>query len=111
MYENITPGEVENMLQSSKDLSVIDVRERDEFAGGRIPGAKNISVNEIQFRMGEIDKNKEHIIVCRSGGRSSVASAILATNGFKVKNMDGGMLNWRGPIERSSNPTERREIQ
>ncbi|GGL65047.1 rhodanese-like domain-containing protein [Sporolactobacillus putidus] len=99
MYEEIMPEEVERLLGKKSSLSIIDVREPYEFAEGHIPGAKNISVNAIQYRMGEIDKKTEHIIVCHSGSRSGVASAILSANGFKVKNMSGGMMNWTGDIE------------
>lgn len=99
MYEEILPYEVEQLRLEGKIASIIDVREADEFQGGHIPGAVNISVNVIQSKLNQIDKGKEHIIVCHSGGRSGVASAILAANGFKVKNMTGGMLDWTGEIE------------
>ncbi|RYL88455.1 rhodanese-like domain-containing protein [Sporolactobacillus sp. Y61] len=100
MYEELTPEEVERLVRNHTPLSIIDVREPFEFAGGHIPGAINISVNEIPNRIGEINKEQEHIMVCQSGNRSDVASAILSANGFKVKNMAGGMMNWHGPIER-----------
>ncbi|GEB78558.1 MULTISPECIES: rhodanese-like domain-containing protein [Sporolactobacillus] len=99
MYEEWTPEEVELLIRNHAPVSIIDVREPFEFAEGHIPGAKNISVNGIQNRLDEINKNQEHIIVCHSGSRSGVASAILSANGFKVKNMTGGMMNWHGPIE------------
>lgn len=99
MYEKIKPEEVERLIHEKKEISIIDVREPAEFAEGHIPGAKNISVNAIHSRMGEIEKGKEHIIVCLSGSRSGVASAIMSANGFKVKNMSGGMMNWTGDLE------------
>lgn len=99
MYEELTPEEVEQLIGDHEPVSIIDVREPFEFADGHIPGARNISVNEILNRLDEIDKSHEHIIVCHSGNRSGVASAILSANGFKVKNMSGGMMNWHGPIE------------
>ncbi|MET1249022.1 rhodanese-like domain-containing protein [Sporolactobacillus sp. STCC-11] len=99
MYEERTPEEVERLLRNHIPVSIIDVREPFEFADGHIPGAVNLSVNEIQNRIGEINNDQEHIMVCHSGSRSGVACAILSASGYKVKNMAGGMMNWHGPIE------------
>ncbi|QAA23401.1 rhodanese-like domain-containing protein [Sporolactobacillus terrae] len=99
MYEELTPEEVERLIRNHTPVSIIDVREPFEFAEGHIPRAINISVNEIQNRIGEINKEQEHVMVCHSGNRSDVAYAILSASGFKVKNMAGGMMNWHGPIE------------
>ncbi|MDN3956385.1 rhodanese-like domain-containing protein [Sporolactobacillus laevolacticus] len=99
MFEEISPYEVELLLAQGKADSIIDVREADEFESGHIPGAVNISVNVIQSSINQIDKGNEHIIVCHSGGRSGVACTILASYGYNVKNMTGGMLEWTGEIE------------
>jgi rhodanese-related sulfurtransferase len=44
--------------------------------------------------MDELDKNKEYILVCRSGGRSGRAAELLEKHGYCVVNMNGGMLAW-----------------
>lgn len=97
-YENIMPDEIEKQLKDKK-LSIIDVREHDEVARGKIPGARHIPLGELQARLHEIEKDQEHIMVCHSGARSSMASDFLHRQGFKVKNMIGGMMNWRGKVE------------
>lgn len=71
----------------------------DEVAAGKIPGAVNIPLGLIEFRMHELDKSKEYIMVCRSGGRSGRASQFLEYHGFKILNMTGGMLSWEGVVE------------
>ncbi|MDG4656017.1 rhodanese-like domain-containing protein [Ectobacillus antri] len=98
MYKEITPNEVEQ-LRLEKKLSIIDVREDEEVAQGKIPGAAHIPLGELEQRLTEIDKEQEHIMVCRSGARSGRASAFLTEKGYKVKNMSGGMLAWEGEIE------------
>lgn len=98
MYEEITPQAVERLIEGKSEVSIIDVREPWEFAEGHIPGAKNISVNELLSRLDEIDKTEDHIMVCHSGNRSGVASAILSAYGYAVKNMAGGMLEWNGRV-------------
>nr|WP_054754212.1 rhodanese-like domain-containing protein [Piscibacillus salipiscarius] len=87
-------------LEDHKELSIIDVREDDEVAQGKIPGAQHIPLGELPDRLSEIDENKEHIMVCRSGGRSGKATDFLKSKGYKVKNMPGGMLEWEGKVER-----------
>lgn len=95
----MTAKEVETLLLEGKKIDIIDVREVDEVAEGKIPGAINIPLGLIEFRMHELDKSKEYIIVCRSGARSGRASQFLESYGFNVINMTGGMLSWEGKVE------------
>ncbi|MDF9297641.1 rhodanese-like domain-containing protein [Geobacillus stearothermophilus] len=97
--KTITPKEVEERLRAGEPLRIIDVREPDEVATGKIPGAVNIPLGLIEFRMHELDKNEEYILVCRSGGRSGRAAEFLDSRGYRVVNMTGGMLAWEGPVE------------
>lgn len=97
--KQITAKEVETLLNQGKTLNFIDVREVEEVAEGKIPGAVNIPLSLLEYRMNELDKEKEYIIVCRSGGRSSRAVQFLESYGYNVINMSGGMLDWEGPVE------------
>ncbi|MGG3470481.1 rhodanese-like domain-containing protein [Neobacillus pocheonensis] len=97
--KQMTAKDVETLLNEGKKLNIIDVREVDEVATGKIPGAVNISLGLVEFRMHELDKSKEYIMVCRSGGRSGRATKFLESYGFKVINMAGGMLAWEGKVE------------
>ena len=97
--KEMTAKELENKLMNAERLNMIDVREVEEVAEGKIPGALHIPLGLLEFRMHELDKNKEYIMVCRSGGRSSRAAQFLESNGFRVINMAGGMLDWEGKIE------------
>ncbi|WP_075981568.1 rhodanese-like domain-containing protein [Bacillus massilinigeriensis] len=95
----ISAKEVNEQLKEGKVLNIIDVREVSEVAGGKIPGAVNIPLGLLEFRVHELDKSKEYTIVCHSGGRSAMATQYLEGQGFKVTNMLGGMLAWVGEIE------------
>ncbi|GEN35898.1 rhodanese-like domain-containing protein [Aneurinibacillus danicus] len=99
-YGEISANEVNEQLKQGKKLNLIDVREDEEYAGGRIPGAKHIPLGQIPARLHELDKEKEYIMVCRSGNRSGMASEWLAERGYNVKNMVGGMLEWPGSVEK-----------
>ncbi|HSJ36766.1 MAG TPA: rhodanese-like domain-containing protein [Planococcus sp. (in: firmicutes)] len=95
----MTTQEVKDYMANNKDVSIIDVRETEEVKAGKIPGAVNIPLGLLEFRLQDIDKSKEHIMVCRSGSRSGMATNILENQGYNVINMDGGMMDWDGPTE------------
>lgn len=95
----ITPKEVEQLMDNKKELSIIDVRENEEVAEGAIPGMKHIPLGQLAERKEELDKTKEHILVCRSGKRSASAYSQLESEGYNVKNMTGGMNEWGGRVE------------
>ncbi|MFC7680478.1 rhodanese-like domain-containing protein [Paenibacillus sp. GCM10028914] len=97
--KEITPVEVERLLNEGSSLNIIDVRETDEVEAGKIPGAVNIPLGLVEFRKQDLDKSKEYIMVCRSGGRSSRATEYLEHQGYNVINMTGGMLAWEGKTE------------
>ncbi|WP_203361428.1 rhodanese-like domain-containing protein [Bacillus sp. REN10] len=94
--EIITPEELKQRLENGEQLEIIDVREDEEVAAGMIPEAKHIVMGTIPERLDELDKEKEYIFVCRSGRRSENVCYYLRDQGFKVRNMVGGMLEWTG---------------
>ena len=97
--KEITPVEVKDLLESGEQLNLVDVREDDEVAEGIIPGAIHIPLGEVSERVGELDKSKSYIIICRSGGRSGRATEFLEDAGYDAANMTGGMLEWEGETE------------
>ena len=79
-------------------IHIIDVRDPDEFNGilGHIEGARLIPLNQLRDHCLALTKDKPVVAVCRSGGRSARAVAILEEAGFKqVANLAGGMVHWR----------------
>ena len=97
--KQLTAKQVEELLNENQSLNIIDVREDDEVATGMIPTAKHIPLGQVESRMSELEKSKEYIMVCRSGGRSGQAAQFLENQGFDVINMTGGMMSWEGPTE------------
>ena len=95
----ITTDELQKKLEAGEKLELVDVREDEEVAAGMIPGAKHIKMMEIPNRMNELEREKEYIIICRSGARSSNVCHYLQDQGYKVRNMVGGMLEWRGSVQ------------
>ncbi|WP_417899041.1 rhodanese-like domain-containing protein [Bacillus haimaensis] len=97
--KQISTKELEKKLTAGEEVSIIDVREAEEVAAGKIPVATNIPLSLLEFRTQDIDKTKAHIIVCRSGARSAQATMFLEAQGFDVTNMVGGMLDWEGEVK------------
>jgi rhodanese-related sulfurtransferase len=88
-------------LISNGSVIVIDVREPYEFAAGHIPGAVLIPLGRFAGESASLDKNKQYLLVCRSGNRSAEAARFMVGQGFKhVYNLKGGMLSWTGQVER-----------
>ena len=70
----ITPSELTSLLEESPSvIDMIDVRRADEYVEVYIPSVKNIPVDHLPLRMNEIDREKQIIFTCKSGGRSGQA--------------------------------------
>ncbi len=74
---------------------VLDVREPDEWAAGHIPDATLLPLGELQARVAEVPRDRQVVVVCRSGNRSAQGRDILLGAGFpSVTSMAGGMNEW-----------------
>ena len=101
-YKQITMPDAVKMMESEKNYIILDVRRADEYAEGHIPGAINVPNEEIGTA--EIAKlpNKSQLILvyCRSGRRSKEASEKLVKLGYTNIVEFGGILDWKGEIEK-----------
>ena len=95
-YENLDGLEFKEKFTSSQGAVLVDVRTSGEFAGGSIKGAKNIDMMSPTFKdqFLKLDKDKEYFLFCRSGNRSGQACNVLAKEGYKTYNLDGGIGEW-----------------
>ena len=71
---------------------LLDVRQPAELVIEKVPGAVNIPLGELRGRLGEIPSDREIHVICRSAQRAYYATRVLMQNGFKVRNISGGML-------------------
>lgn len=85
------------------DTVRIDVRTREEFRMGTIPGFRNIPVDELREHLGELPSDKPIVVTCAVGLRGYLAYRILVQNGFKdVRNLSGGYTTWRTATDKCS---------
>lgn len=101
--ENLTPDQVEAEIASG-DAVLVDIREADELANGRIPGSVHVPRGMLEFRADPtspyhqepLDPSKRVILHCASGGRSALSAAALKELGYsRIAHLDGGMNAWK----------------
>lgn len=80
-------------LAVRQSTPLIDVREKNEFASGHVPGAVNIPMSEIGNRLEELPAEAFDVI-CQVGGRSARVVEALEARGYDVTNVDGGTGEW-----------------
>lgn len=88
----ITVDELAELLE--RGVPLIDVREPDEYAQARVPGAVLVPLGEVPDRLDTFDRDRTNYVICARGGRSMRACEIAAAQGYDVVNVAGGTLAW-----------------
>jgi molybdopterin/thiamine biosynthesis adenylyltransferase/rhodanese-related sulfurtransferase len=98
---DITPAELAAKLTDGADVVLIDVREPYEWNTGHIENATHIPLAQVPQRLAEIPKDREVVMICRSGGRSAHAQQhLIGQLGYtRVKNLVGGMQRWARDVD------------
>jgi NADPH-dependent 2,4-dienoyl-CoA reductase/sulfur reductase-like enzyme/rhodanese-related sulfurtransferase len=78
---------------SAENGFLLDVRNPEELAVESVPGAINIPLPKLRARLGELPRDREILVICRSGQRAYYATRVLLQSGFKARNISGGMLS------------------
>ena len=79
-------------LYQKESLSVLDVREVEEFETLHLEGAQNLSLSQLAHTYDQLDKDQLHYVICKSGMRSARACQFLSEQGYEVINVQGGMM-------------------
>lgn len=92
----VGPAELQSRLEAGEQVVVIDVREPDEFAKGKIPGAYTIPRGVLEMQVdGRLPLDTTVVLYCGGGARSALACKSLAEMGYdKVENLEGGWGAW-----------------
>jgi rhodanese-related sulfurtransferase len=85
-------AEAKQKIESGSQL--VDVRTNTEFEAGHIPGARHISLADVQREAAGLAKEKPLIIYCRSGNRSGPAAEAFAASGWDAHSIEGGLIGW-----------------
>jgi len=92
LIQSVQWSDVENLQNDG--WSVVDVRSAGEFTNGTIPGAINISVDEMREKIADVPTGKI-IVTCQVGQRGHVATTLLRKLGYEAVNLDGGYRTWK----------------
>ncbi len=78
---------------SAESGFLLDVREPAELAVESVPGAANIPLGQLRARLGELPRDREILVICRSGQRAYYATRALLQHGFQARTLAGGTLS------------------
>jgi rhodanese-related sulfurtransferase len=88
--------EVEALQERPPDALVLDVREREEYAHGHVPGAINLPQADLASQLDEVPRDRPIFVICQSGARSMRSAQFLKQMGFdEVASVRGGTEAWR----------------
>jgi rhodanese-related sulfurtransferase/predicted transcriptional regulator len=113
--DDLEPLPAVELLERAKrgEISVIDVRPKDEYQAGHVNGASNIPIEELEKHLGELDPGKEIVAYCRGPHCILAFDAVakLRQKGFHARRLENGYPEWQlagmptetGPVEKNSN--------
>ena len=95
----LTPTEFVERRSRGESLTLLDVREEWELGVASVPDVVHIPMGEVADRLGELDRGREVVVLCRSGRRSLQVANFLQQNGFQAVNLAGGILAWSRELD------------
>lgn len=101
-FQSVNNEEFSKVIKKKK-IQLVDVRTGQEFVSGHLPKAKNIDMRQADFleiAKKELKTKYPVAVYCRSGRRSKVAAQKLATQGYEVYELNTGISQWTGKIEK-----------
>ena len=101
MYVNITAQEARTIMYTEEGYIILDTRTQEEYDQGHIPGAIQISHDEITEKAEGVltDKDQLILVYCRSGRRSKIAAEALVELGYTNIKEFGGIIDWPYEVE------------
>ncbi|MHB1126095.1 MAG: rhodanese-like domain-containing protein [Bacillota bacterium] len=101
-WQSITPAALEERLENGDKLIIVDLREKELYDRGHVPGAILIPFSSFRQRITDLNPQDTIVFVCHMGPMGEASAQLLVQNGFKsVYNLVGGMGAWQGKTETS----------
>jgi rhodanese-related sulfurtransferase len=94
-FRTITPTAAKTLIETRKDLLIVDVRSPEEFQSGSLPGARLIPFWDFTKGRYDLPRDRPILLICAVGGRSLACGQVLAAKGYReVYNLKGGLEAW-----------------
>ncbi|AMB99482.1 rhodanese [Aerococcus urinaehominis] len=100
--KEISPQELYQLVTSQADINIVDVRTKELYDEGHVPGAIHIPLSQIPDSLDQFDKDQHYYIICQKSIKSKEACQILSQHGYNVTNVSEGSPAYPGPMESSS---------
>jgi len=98
--KSVTSRELQEMISSSADFTLIDLRTREQYDRGHIPGALTIPFPELPSQLETLDRKGNIVLYCKSGPWSRVSYKEMQKKGFpNVKILQNGIVGWKWEVE------------
>ncbi|WP_427134830.1 rhodanese-like domain-containing protein [Pseudarthrobacter sp. S9] len=94
---------VQDLAALGDTAEIVDVREDDEYAEIRVPGARSIPLSRFAQSLPEVPASGTVYVMCAAGGRSAQATVYLEDQGYDAVNVTGGIIEW----DRNGHPVNR----
>jgi rhodanese-related sulfurtransferase len=95
----VDTAKLTQMIIEKENMVIVDLREPELFAAGKVPGAINIPFEQIESKYTELPKDKKVVFVCHTGRMGVESGNLLLANGYmEVFNLEGGMEKWSGEM-------------
>lgn len=95
--ESVSPTAFSKIITADPAMVRLDVRTPEEYADGHITGSINVDVRSADFTqrvLQQVPKEKTIALYCRSGRRSKMAANLLVKQGYKIVELESGILGW-----------------
>ncbi len=100
MVPEVTPTELATELSGENPPSLLDVRDAEELEISRLSNLIHIEMAELPERIGELDRDADWVVICRTGNRSWRVTQYMLQSGFMhVRNLAGGMNGWAAEVD------------
>lgn len=96
MFTTISIKEVDSYIENGYDMKLVDLRDPESYARAHLDGALNLPYQEIEGRLSELPKDKTLVFYCARGGQSMAVCRYLDRLGYRVVDVVGGIMYYRG---------------
>ncbi len=98
-YAEIPPSELKRRLDDGEPTAILDVREPWEHELGAIPGARLIPMDQLEWRVSELDPERQVVVYCHHGLRSAAVVQWLRRQDIPALNLRGGIDAWAADVD------------